>query len=125
MRWAALLTLILLAGLGAAGQTESSKHSIKVTFTYNFDVTPACSADVTKNCVKQFVVYDLSAGYDHRSVLLTIPVPPGAKGVVDGITGSTPVLLFETGKHLISVVAQDPSNRESNAKECVTWAVIK
>jgi hypothetical protein len=124
MRWAALLALFLLSGFPVTGQTGSSNHSIKVTFTYNFDVTPACSSAVKRNCVKQFVVYDLSAGYPHRTVLLTIPVPAAAKGVVDGITGTTPVLLFETGKHLISVVAEDLSNQESDAKQCVAWVAI-
>jgi hypothetical protein len=125
MRRPVLLALILLAGYPAAGETDGASHSLTVTFDYNFEMTPACSATVTQKCVKEFVVYDLSAGYANRTVLLTIPVDPTAKGAVHGITGKTKVLLFAPGKHLISVVAQDPSNQHSNAEECVAWIEIK
>jgi hypothetical protein len=125
MRHAALLSMIFLAGFSAADRADGSKHSVTVTFDYNFGLTPACSDKVTDNCVKQFNVYDISAGVENRTRLFTIPVDPAAKGVVKGITGSSPLLLFAPGKHLISVVAQTPSNQKSDPGACTAWIEIK
>jgi len=76
--------------------------------------------------VQDFVVYDISAGADKskRSTLFTIPAPPGAKALVPGITGSSPKLTFESGKHLIAVVAQGPGGNESNPVVCSTWVTV-
>jgi hypothetical protein len=124
-RQAALLAIILMAGVSAAGQADGSRHSVTVTFDYNFGLTPACSDKVTDNCVKQFNVYDISAGVENRTRLFTIPVDPASKGVVKGITGTSPVLLFAPGKHLISVVALTPSNQKSAPEACTAWIEIK
>jgi hypothetical protein len=125
MRQGALLAVILMAGFSAAGQADGSRHSVTVTFDYNFGLTPACSEKVTEKCVKQFNVYDISAGAEKRTRLFTIPADPGAKGVVKGITGTGPLLLFSPGKHLIAVVAQTPSGRKSDMMACVAWIKIK
>ena len=125
MRQATLVALIFLAGFSKAAQEEGSRHSVTVTFDYNFALTPACSETVTDNCVKQFNVYDISAGYEKRTRLFTIPVDPATKGLVKGITGTSPMLLFSPGKHLITVVAQTPSNRKSDPAACETWIEIK
>ncbi len=114
-----------MAGFSAAGQADGSRHSVTVTFDYNFGLTPACSEKVTEKCVKQFNVYDISAGAEKRTRLFTIPADPGAKGVVKGITGTGPLLLFSPGKHLIAVVAQTPSGRKSDMMACVAWIKIK
>lgn len=63
----AFLTLtIIIAGAvmsaAAFAQTQSAKHTIRVTFDYDFTAIQACSPKVTKKCVAQFVVYDISAG---------------------------------------------------------------
>jgi len=125
MRRAALLAVILLTGFTAADRADGAKHSVTVTFDYNFDMTPACSEKVTENCVQQFNVYDISAGVEKRKRLFVILVDPAAKGVVNGITGTSPLLLFSPGKHLIAVVAQTPSGRKSDMGACVTWIEIK
>jgi hypothetical protein len=124
-RQAALLAIILLMGFSAADRADGSRHSVTVTFDYNFGLTPACSEKVTDNCVNQFNVYDISAGVENRTRLFTIPVDPAAKGIVKGITGTSPVLLFAPGKHLISVVAQTPSNQKSTPEACTAWIEIK
>lgn len=125
MRRGALVAIILLTGFSAAGRADGSRHSVTVTFDYNFALTPACSEKVTDNCVLQFNVYDISNGFEQRTRLFTIPVDRAAKGIVKGITGSSPILLFSPGKHLISVVAQTPSNRKSDPGACATWIEIK
>ena len=122
---AALLAIILVSGMSAAGQADGSRHTVTVTFDYNFGLTPACSDKVTDDCVKQFNVYDISAGVEKRTRLFTIPVNPASKGIVKGISGTSPVLLFAPGKHLISVVAQTPSNQKSDSGACTAWIEIK
>jgi hypothetical protein len=104
----------------------ATKHSISVTFDYNFAAIPACTGQNGPHCVQDFVVYDISAGADKskRSTLFTIPVPAGAKALVHGITGTSPKLTFESGKHLIAVVAQEPGDNESDPSVCSTWVTI-
>lgn len=119
---------------GALGSTQNAQqtpqtpthgiHSVTVKFDYDFTKTPACSAKVTKACVQEFVAYDISAGVKHRTKLFVIPVPPGAKGLVQGITGTSPKLDFESGKHLLSVSAQEPDGTESKHRACTTWIEI-
>ncbi|MGH9714789.1 MAG: hypothetical protein ACRD5M_15960 [Candidatus Acidiferrales bacterium] len=116
--------VLLLAGTFVAGQSGSSKHSVTVTFDYDFGRTPACSEKVLKNCVKQFVVYDISAGVQHRTKLFSFPADPAAKGFVKGITATSPKLLFESGKHLISVAAQTPTAVESDVTAAKTWIEV-
>ena len=130
--------VIGLAGLmfPAVAQEKGSKHRIQVTFNYDFKHARACRA-VDKNkkksekavkeektCIRQFIVYDVSAGVEKRAKLMDIPVPAHAHGMVKGISGTTPLLLFEPGKHLISVVAQSGSGAESLANRCMVWVQV-
>jgi len=124
-RQSALLAIVLLTGFSAADRADGSRHSVTVTFDYNFGLTPACSEKVTDNCVKQFNVYDISAGVENRTRLFTIAVDPASRGIVKGITGTSPMLLFAPGKHLISVAAQTPSNQKSAPEACTAWIEIK
>ena len=86
-------------------------HTIKVTFDYDFRLTPACTSHVTKNCVQQFVVYDISGGTSKttRYKLFTVPLPSNPVGMVHGIPGTSQPLDFESGKHLLAVTALEPS----------------
>jgi hypothetical protein len=97
-----------------------------VHFDYDFNGTPACPQPENKPCVEQFIVYDISAGIlpEQRFKLFTVPVPPDAKGEVKGITGTSPPLAFESGKHLIAVTAEMPDKRESNPGVCQFWVTI-
>ena len=99
-------------------------HTVSVTFNYDFARTPACSDKVTKDCVRQFIVYDISAGVKTRARLFTIAVPDGARGMVQGITGTSPRLDFESGKHQLAVTAQEPSGAESRHYAATVWVVI-
>jgi hypothetical protein len=110
------------------GQTPptSGMHSITVKITYDFRLTPACSQKVRKKCVAQFNLYDLSAGYKHRTKLFSVPVGNVSERGVQELTGTSPLLLFESGRHLIGVAAQgpEPEKLESNPKACTTWVEI-
>ena len=111
-----------IAGGACFAQTESPKHTIVVTFDYDFTAVPACSEKVTKKCIAKFVVYDISGEKPYK--LFTIPVPAGATGKVKGISGESQPLLFESGKHLLGVSAQRESGQESNPHATTFWATI-
>jgi hypothetical protein len=103
---------------------SSSKHTITVNFDYDFSKTPACSKTVTMACVQEFIVYDTSAGLKVRTKLFSIPVPPGETKLVKGITGKSPLLLFESGKHRIAVTAQMAGGKESDIDASMTWVEV-
>ena len=102
----------------------SSKHIVTITFNYDFSKTPSCSATVTKSCVQQFNVYDLSAGFETRTKMFSIPVAPGQTALVNGITGKSPLLAFEPGRHKLGVTAQMAGGPESPVEASTTWVVI-
>jgi hypothetical protein len=89
-----------------------------------FRLTPACVSGMEKVCVERFDVYDISAGLDKRTKLASLLVPSGAKGVVKGISVTTPSLLFESGKHLLAVTAHTPEGQESDPLKCATWVEL-
>jgi len=89
------------------------KHRVTLTFNYDFNLSPACSSAPTKNCVKQFNVYDAT---DKQHVkLFSIPVPADATGMVKGITGTSPLLSFRAGEHTLVVTAQAADGTESDS----------
>lgn len=126
LAFAVLFVVAAMIGMArtAAAQTPSAQHSLTVKFDYNFNFTPACSATVTKGCVQQFNVYDISGGTKNRIMLFSVPVPPGAKGIMKGITQTSQQLVFEPGKHFIGVTAQMPNGKESNPAACQTSVQI-
>jgi hypothetical protein len=108
----------------AAPAPASAKHTITVNFNYDFSKTPSCSATVTKSCVQQFIVYDISAGAKSRYKLFSVPAPPGQTVPVKGITGKSPLLSFEPGKHKLGVTAQMSNGKESFVEASTTWVEI-
>ena len=77
-----LITAVLVSLLPGGLQTPHPHRTItiKVTFDYDFRITPACSAKVTQGCVQRFNLYEVSLGISKRAKLLSIPVPAGASG---------------------------------------------
>jgi len=67
---------------------------------------------LTKNCIKQFNVYDAT---DKEQVkLFSIPVPAEATGLVKGITGTSPLISLRAGEHSLVVTAQEADGTESD-----------
>src|SRR5579863_2430140 len=124
MKMRVLLAMALAIPFPIAAQAAGSTHKITVTFNYDFTRTKACKAGLTKNCVQNFNVYDISGGLKNRAKLMVIPVPPGAQGVKKGISGTTSPLIFEPGKHLLAVAAQTPQGVESDLRLCRVWVSI-
>jgi hypothetical protein len=115
-----LFVLPILASTGAWPQAQEGTHRISFKFDYDFRETPACSKKVETKCVRQFVLYDLSAGVEKKTKLGTVAVPEHAKGVVKGISATTEPLLFNSGKHLIGVAAEMADGTESDPRKCTT-----
>lgn len=124
MRVLSAMALAIAFPFPIAAQATGSTHKITVTFNYDFTRTPACNAEVTKKCVQDFNVYDISGGLKNRTKLMVIPVPAGAHGVMKGIAGTTSPLVFEPGKHLLAVTAQTPQGVESDVRSCSVWVTI-
>jgi len=114
------VTTILMAVISGGCHLGPQKHSITVKFDYDFRLTPACTPKASKNCVQQFNLYDISLGVAIRRKLASHTVPTGATGLVTGITFTTPVLPFESGKHVLAVTAQRPDGAESDVSKCTT-----
>ena len=123
---AVLLGVVLAGGLAGWAQAPSGKHTITVTFTYDFRLTPACAGKVRKNCVTQFNIYDLSAGFKNRTKLFSIPVGTDVGKGVKEFSATSPLLLFESGKHLIGAAAQgpEPGKLESDPRLCKVWVEV-
>jgi hypothetical protein len=99
------------------------KRKVTVTFNYDFNLSPACSLTLTKNCVRQFNVYDTT---DKKLVkLFTIPLPADATGFVKGITGTSPPLNLRDAEHILSVTAQEADGTESDFGACTIRIRIK
>jgi hypothetical protein len=124
----ALRVAVLAAAVAWActlrAQTAGSRHTITVKFVYDFAATPPCSATITAKCVQQFALYDISGGVAKRIKLTSIAVPSHIHGRVARISGTTPPLSFEPGKHLLAIVAQTPEGTESNPDDCTVWVEI-
>jgi hypothetical protein len=117
-----LLVMCALLNTPASFAQEQPKHTISVTFDYDFTAMHACSKTVTKKCVVQFNVYDISG--PKRYFLFSIPAPAGASGHVKGISGTSPPLLFEPGKHLLGIAAKTDNGDESSPSACSVWTRI-
>jgi hypothetical protein len=99
------------------------KKRVTVGFDYDFRLTPACSPMLTRECVKQFNVYDISGG--RRMRLFSIPVSPGAVSLVKGISGTSQPLPLAAGEHSLGVTAQSPDGAESEVGLCTTTVKVK
>jgi hypothetical protein len=97
-------------------------HILTVHFNYDFTKVPACSSKIiTKNCIKQFDVYDISG---RRYKLFSIPAPAGANGIVKNITGQSPRRVFEPGTHSIAVTAESAAGTESEVTGSKTTVLV-
>jgi hypothetical protein len=121
---AILLSFSILLTIAFAGSRLLSSHAKRVTvrFDYDFRQTPACSPRLTRECVRQFNIYDISSG---RRMLFSIPVSPAAVGSVKGISGTSQPLPIAAGEHLLGVTAQSSDGAESEVSLCTTTVKVK
>lgn len=124
MKVLGILLVASVASLVCGAQSSGSKHKITISFNYDFSQTPVCPAKNGKSCVTQFNLYDISAGVQKRTKLVSFPPPAEAAGLVKGITTTTPLLVFEPGKHLLAVTAQMSKGDESDMNKCTIWVDV-
>lgn len=102
-----LMFLVVAVARAATGQ-----HTVAVTLNYDFTTDGACSTTVTKNCLQQFNIYDVTTGTPVK--LFSITAPAGATGPVNGITGTSGQLSLKSGVHIFGATAQMADGTESS-----------
>ena len=117
--------MLLLSLLCGSVLLPQGRHKIAVKFDYDFRVIPACSLEMKLPCIQQFNFYDISAGIPKRVRIGSIPVPADASGLVKGIAGTSDLLLFSPGRHMIAVAAQMPDGAESDLSACTKIVKIR
>jgi hypothetical protein len=100
---ASVLGVDVFGGGGGAG--HNGQHTLAVTLNYDFTTDGACSATVTKNCLQQFNIYDVTTGTPVK--LFSINAPAGANGPVNGITGTSGQLSLKLGLSEIQTGGKD------------------
>ena len=122
------LLILLLTGLCCVCAQNPpptpSTHTLRLTFSYDFRITPACSKKVQERCVQQFNFYDISQGPDKRVKLGSIPAKPGAKKLEKAISGTSDPQVFSPGRHRVAVAAQLSDGRESDVRLCSVVVTI-
>ena len=96
----------------AAAGAATGQHTVAVTLNYDFTTDGACSATVTKGCLQQFNIYDVTTGTPVK--LFFIAAPAGANGPVNGITGTSGQLSLKSGVHIFGATARMANGTESN-----------
>lgn len=105
------LLLALFFSLGQINSGAPGQHTLTVTFKYDFTVNSACSATVTTGCLKQFNIYDTTAGA--KTLIFSISGPLGATGPVPSIAGTSPPFILTAGAHSIAATAAMADGTES------------
>jgi hypothetical protein len=122
-RWRAVTALAAAFVLvTAATQATPGQHTLTVTFNYDFTTDNACSATVTKGCVLQFNVYDVTTGTPVK--LLSVPAPAGSTSAVTGITGTSGLLPLKSGVHTFGATAQMADGTESSPNASTATATV-
>lgn len=107
MAYVGLMFLVVGVARAATGQ-----HTVAVALNYDFTTDGACSTTVTKGCLQQFNIYDVTTGTPVK--LFSITAPAGANGPVNGITGTSGQLSLTSGVHIFGATAQMADGTESS-----------
>lgn len=118
-----LLSLACLLLLAASSFSAPPNHTLTVTLNYDFSVDNACSSSVTTSCIKQFNIYDTTAGGSPVK-LFSIPAPSGANSAVTGITGTSNALSLKSGVHTFAATAQMADGTESSPNASSATAAV-
>lgn len=123
-RGALIATALAAAFAATAGLTiaTTGQHILTVTFNYDFTTDNACSATVTKSCLQQFNIYDITTGTPVK--LFSVPAPSGANSAVTGITGTSALLPLKSGVHTFGATAQMADGTESSPNASTATATV-
>jgi hypothetical protein len=122
-RLAVVATAFVLAtALPSVTGATPGQHTLTVTFNYDFTTDNACSATVTKSCLQQFNIYDVTTGTPVK--LFSVPAPAGATTAVTGITGTSALLPMKSGVHTFGATAQMADGTESSPNASTATATV-
>lgn len=116
------LGVFVIAVMAPPSQAIPGQHTLTVTFNYDFTTDNACSATVTKSCVLQFNVYDVTTGTPVK--LFSVPAPAGSTSAVTGITGTSGLLPMKSGVHTFGATAQMADGTESSPNASTATATV-
>jgi hypothetical protein len=117
--------VVVIATLSIAApltNATTGQHILTVTFNYDFTSDNACSATVTKACLQQFNIYDVTLGTPVK--LFTVPAPSGANSAITGITGTSALLALKSGVHTFGATAQMADGTESSPNASTATATV-
>jgi hypothetical protein len=100
-----------------------SKHRLIVTFQYDFTIERPCKKKETGECVKQFIIYDITDPVAPLT-LFSISVDPKVKRVHHQVKAQSNLRLTD-GVHTFAATAQWANGRESDPKACTTIVTIR
>ena len=118
---ATVFAVALALGAVITGAT-TGQHTLTVTFNYDFTTDNACSAAVTKGCLQQFNIYDVTTGTPVK--LFSVPAPSAANSAVTGITGTSALLPLKSGVHTFGATAQMADGTESSPNASTATATV-
>jgi hypothetical protein len=110
--WICAMAALISAPFAGRAAGTPGQHSLTVTLNYDFTVDNACTTAVTKNCLQQFNIYELTSGTPVK--LFSVPAPPGANNAVTGITGTSGALSLKSGVYIFGATAQMADGSESS-----------
>src|SRR5271165_5846786 len=115
----ACLAAFAFAASALVASATPGQHTLTVTFNYDFTTDNACSATVTKACLLQFNIYDVTTGTPVK--LFSVPAPPGATSAVTAISGPLPM---KSGVHTFAATAQMADGTESSPNASTATATV-
>jgi len=111
------------AALATPAAPPLPMHTITVTFNYDFSKTPVCEKKVVKNCVRTFLVYDVTDGATKKKYLFTIPAADNAKGVQQ-VSYTAQNVVIASGMRTLAVTASDFQGVQSDPAAAQTTITV-
>lgn len=101
-----------------------SQHQVFVTFDYDFTIERPCKEKEIGNCVKRFIIYDIT---DPKAParLFSIAVDPKVKRIKYQVTGHSNLLQLSDGMRTFAATAQWANGTQSDPKACTTTVAVR
>jgi hypothetical protein len=100
------------------------EHRLFVTFQYDFTIERPCKENQTGNCVKRFIIYDIT---DPNAPvrLFSIAADPKVKKVQYQVKAQSNLLAISDGMHTLAATAQWANGAESDPRACTTTVAVR
>ena len=100
------------------------QHKLIVTFQYDFTIEQPYKENQTGNCVKRFIIYDIT---DPNAPvrLFSIAVDPRVKKIQYQVKARSDFLPISDGMHTLGATAHWANGAESDPKACTTTVAVR